>query len=176
LKSDECTNLLVTRQSIRKFTDADVLEEDIQKIIEIGLKAPSAGNRQPWRIVIVKEAGTIQKLADASHGQNVVSSSKVLLAIFAVADESSERYGDRGANLYSIQDTAALTTYLLLGVHFIGYGACWVGAFDEKSVSKILNAPTGFRPVALIPIGSPEIKPPFRPRRNLSEVVIQEHF
>ena len=169
-------NLLATRQSIRKFTDADVLEEDIQKIIEIGLKAPSAGNRQPWRIVVVKETRTIQKLADASHGQSVVSSCKVLLAIFAVADESRERYGDRGASLYSIQDTAALTTYLLLGVHFLGYGACWVGAFNEDSVSEILDAPSGFRPVALIPIGVPDIKPPFRPRRGFPEVVIDEHF
>lgn len=176
MKSDECINLLITRQSIRKFTDADVMEEDIQKIIEIGLKAPSAGNRQPWRIVVVKEVGTIQKLADASHGQNVVSSCKVLLAIFAVADESGERYGDRGVNLYSIQDTAALTTYLLLGVHFKGYGACWVGAFDEGSVSEILNVPSGFRPVALIPIGNPGITPPFRPRRPFSEVVIDEQF
>lgn len=176
MKNEECMNLLVTRQSIRKFTDADVLEEDIQKIIEIGLKAPSAGNRQPWRIVVVKETGTIQKLADASHGQSVVSSCKVLLAIFAVADESRERYGDRGASLYSIQDTAALTTYLLLGAHFKGYGACWVGAFDEGPVSDILNVPPGFRPVALIPIGNPEITPPFRPRKTPSEIVIDEHF
>ena len=75
------------------------------------------------------------------------------------------------------QDTAALTTSLLLGAHFKGYGACWVGAFDEETVTMILNVPAEMRPVALIPIGIPDGPvPKKRKRRPLSEILVKEGF
>jgi nitroreductase len=65
-------------------------------------------------------------------------------------------YGDRGEKLYCIQDSAAAVEHVLLLAVDNGLGACWVGAFDENEVSKILNLPLHVRPVAIIPIGYPK--------------------
>jgi nitroreductase len=172
----DCLKLLASRQSIRKFTDAPVSAEVIDDIIKMALQAPSAGNRQPWRIVVVHDRDRLEQLSKAAFGQQFVASCQVLLGIFAVPDESAERYADRGRNLYVFQDTAALTYALLLGIHFHGLGGCWVGAFDDDAVAQVFNAPEGFRPVAMVPIGHYETPPPPRPRRGVSEVVLRETF
>jgi nitroreductase len=59
----------------------------------------------------------------------------------------------------------------------LGYGACWIGAFNEEEVSTILRIPSNMKPVSMIPVGKMEGKTPdMRPRRNHSETVVQERF
>ena len=175
--TEDCSSKMNSRVSIRRFKDATIPDKDINEIIEIGSKAPSAGNCQPWRVVVVKDAATREKLAEAAWGQGFVAKAPVILAVCAVPTESKERYGERGETLYALQDTAALATSLLLGAHFKGYGACWVGAFDEETVTMVLNVPAEMRPVALIPVGiSDGSVPKKRKRRPLSEILVRECF
>ena len=175
--TDNCSSMMKSRISIRKFENVTIPDRDIEDIIEIGTKAPSAGNCQPWRVVIVKDAATREKLAEAAWGQGFVARAPVILAVCAVPAESKEKYSERGETLYVLQDTAALATSLLLGAHFKGYGACWVGAFDEETVTSILNVPAEMRPVALIPIGIPDGSvTKKRKRRPLSEIMVRECF
>jgi len=175
--TDDCSSMIKSRIAIRKFKNATIPDNDINEIIEIGTKAPSAGNCQPWRIVVVKDTVTREKLAEAAWGQGFVAKAPVILAVCAVPAESKERYGERGETLYVLQDTAALTTSLLLGAHFKGYGACWVGAFDEETVTMVLNVPAEMKPVALITIGIPDGPvPKKRKRRPLSEILVRECF
>ena len=175
--TDDCNSMIKSRLSIRKFKSATIPDNDISEIIEIGSKAPSAGNCQPWRVVVVKDAATREKLAEAAWGQGFVAKAPVILAVCAVPAESKERYGERGETLYALQDTAAFATSLLLGAHFKGYGACWVGAFDEETVTMVLNVPAEMRPVALITIGIPDGPvPKKRKRRPLSEILVRECF
>ena len=175
--TDDCSSMIESRVSIRKFKNAPIPDNDINEIIEIGSKAPSAGNCQPWRVVVVKDAVTREKLAEAAWGQSFVAKAPVILAVCAVPAESKERYDERGETLYVLQDTAALAMSLLLGAHFKGYGACWVGAFDEETVAAILNVPVGMKPVVLIPIGIPDGSiPKKRKRRPLSGIVVRECF
>jgi len=95
----------------------------------------------------------------------------------SVPEESAERYQERGRTLYVLQDTAALTLNILHAAHMLGYGSCWIGAFNEEEVSRILNVPPDMRPVAMIPVGKIDGKiPDMRPRKNIAEVVIQEQF
>ena len=175
--TDDCSSMIESRVSIRKFKNAPIPDNDINEIIEIGSKAPSAGNCQPWRVVVVKDAVTREKLAEAAWGQSFVAKAPVILAVCAVPAESKERYDERGETLYVLQDTAALAMSLLLGAHFKGYGACWVGAFDEETVAAVLNMPVGMKPVVLIPVGIPDGPiPKKRKRRPLSGIVVRECF
>jgi len=106
-----------------------------------------------------------------------VAKAPVILAVCAVPAESKERYGERGETLYVLQDTAAVATSVLLGAHFKGYGACWVGAFDEETVTMVLNIPAEMKPVALILVGIPDGPiPKKRKRRPLSEILVRECF
>jgi nitroreductase len=94
--------------------------------------------------------------------QDFLSAAPVV--IVGCADSSiGIRYGRRGVELYSIQDVAVSVMEMMLVAVENGLGTCWVGAFQEAEVSKILNLPENLRPVAIIPVGYPE-RTPNRPR------------
>ncbi len=173
----DCIKALERRASVRRFSSADMPERDLVDILKAGFRAPSAGNRQPWRVVVVRNQQTRKKLAMAARGQGFVEQAPVVLVVCAVPYESAERYRERGATLYVLQDTAALTQNILLASYIKGYGTCWVGAFHEDQVSEIVNIPSEMRPVALIPIGKPEGEQRGKSgRRPITEVTVNESF
>jgi nitroreductase len=175
--SKDCIEKITSRQSIRKFTKETIPDSVIEDIVNIGRSAPSGGNRQPWRIVIVTKEELKQSLVMAAHNQKFIADAPVVYVICAVPDESAERYQDRGRHLYTLQDTAALTLNILYGAHLHGYGACWIGAFNEDDVSKALNVPSHMRPVSMVPVGRIDGKlPPLRGRKSPSEIVVREQF
>jgi len=166
-----------SRSSIREFASGEVSDDMVREIIETGIRAPSAGNRQPWRIVTARSKDTKLALARASYNQAFMADANIILVVCAVPSESAERYGARGETLYVIQDTAALTTTILLAVHNLNLGACWIGAFDEAEVSRILNIPREMRPVSMIPIGQIETgSQGRRPRKPVADIIISESF
>ena len=164
------------RRSIRAFTEEDVSDEMVLKMIEAATLAPSAGNIQPWEFVVVRDFERKRKLAVAALRQMFIVEASVVLVVCANENMSGLGYGWRGVNLYCIQDTAAAIENLLLAVYALGYGACWVGAFNEDEVREVVKTPKGIRPVAIIPIGRPSEKPSGRRRRSLEEVIHHETF
>ncbi|MHA2187414.1 MAG: nitroreductase family protein [Candidatus Thorarchaeota archaeon] len=184
MDNNDCIAMIKNRRSIRKLTGPPVPDEDVEEILETGFSAPSAGNRQPWRVVVVRDISSRERLAAAasdkkftSKVQSFIAQAPVVLVVCAVPEESAARYHERGSTLYVLQDTAALTQNLLLGAHAKGYGACWVGAFNESEVSQILGIPNNIRPVSIVPIGDYEGElPKKRTRKPMSEVVVRERF
>ncbi len=164
------------RKSIRAYKNDIVSEEDIHTLLEAARWAPSAGNKQPVEIVIVKSVEQKEKLIEGANGQKFIGQVPVVFVICANLDRSSARYGERGATLYAIQDAAAATQNILLMATALNYGTVWVGAFDEKVVSSILNLPANVRPLAIIPIGRAVKDPPPRPRREIDEFIHHETY
>jgi nitroreductase len=164
------------RRSVRAYTREDVSEEEVKKLIEAARWAPSAGNIQPWRFVIVRDAEVKRKLAEAALNQTFIEEVPVVIVVCADEARSSQGYGNRGATLYCIQDTAVATQNILLAAYALGLGTCWVGAFREELVKKALNAPMNMRPVAIIPVGHAAERPRAPSRRSLEEIVHYETF
>jgi len=174
---DEILRKIQTRQSIRRFSNDAIPESDLNEILKTGFSAPSAGNRQPWRVVIVTDQEVKNQLSVAAGGQTFLAKAPLVFVVCGVPEESAERYKERGSSLYVLQDTAALTLNILHAAHLLSYGACWIGAFNEEEVSTIIRVPSNMRPVAIIPVGKVEGDlPTIRPRRNLSEVIVREQF
>jgi nitroreductase len=161
------------RRSVRSFvSEKAVPEEAVQQLLEGAIAAPSAGNRQAWHFQVVRNPELKDGLAEAAFGQGFVSEAPVVIVVCADAGRSSERYKDRGATLYCLQDTAAAIENILLGAVALGMGACWVGAFDEARASAVLDLPAPQRPVAMIPIGYEATRPMGRTsRRAYADVV-----
>jgi nitroreductase len=175
--SKECIKKIMSRQSIRKFTSEPIPNSIIEDIVNIARSAPSGGNRQPWRIIVVTRQDLKNQLVVAAHNQKFIGIAPVIYVVCAVPEESAERYQERGRSLYTLQDTAAMTLNILLGAHLHGYGACWIGAFNELEVSKALRIPSDMRPVAMVPVGKIDGNlPPLRGRKSPSEIVIREKF
>ena len=151
---------LEARHSVRAFDqERDITPEIVTRLLQAAILAPSAGNCQPWQFYVVRQPNTKRALARAALNQWFLSEAPVVVAVCADAGRSAQRYGDRGRQLYCLQDTAAATENLLLAAVASGLGACWVGAFDEQAASKALNLPGHLRPVAIVPLGYPAERP-----------------
>jgi nitroreductase len=160
------------RHSVRDFEiGRDVPADMVERILGAAIRAPSAGNCQPWHFVVVRNEQVKDSLAQAAYGQWFVAEAPVVIVVCAEPDRSAWRYGSRGRQLYCLQDTAAATEHILLAATALGLGACWVGAFDERAASKALGLSANLRPVAIVPIGYPAARPYRTSRRSLNEVV-----
>ena len=164
------------RRSVREFKPDPVDDKDLEKILDAGKSAPSAGNCQPWEFVVVKDGAIKQKLVRAALGQSFIAEAPVVVVVCANIPRTSSRYGRRGAELYCIQDTAAAVQNILLTAYALGYGTCWVGAFDEESAAKAIKAPPDVRPLAIIPIGRPAERPIPTLRLPLKKIVHENIF
>jgi nitroreductase len=158
------------RRSIRDFQKKDLPEEVIDKLVEALLWAPSAGNLQARKFYFVKDTRLRRELASAAMGQSSISGAP--LVIVGCTDNSiSNRYGERGMTLYSIQDVAASIMGMMLVAHENDLGTVWVGAFREVEVSRVLDLPENLRPVAIVPVGYPSRIPSPPPRVTREEAI-----
>jgi nitroreductase len=165
--------VLDNRVSVRDFDPGEYLpSEVVDRLLASAIRAPSAGNRQPWHFYVVRDPDVRRGLASAAYGQQFVAIAPVVIVVCADAEQSAGRYGRRGRELYCLQDTAAAVEHILLAAVALGYGSCWVGSFDEQQVIELLSLRREHRPIAILPIGKPAGRPDRRTsRRLLTEVV-----
>ena len=166
------TTLSKSRRSIRGYKNQDVTKEHLMKLIEAAQSAPSGGNCQPWHFYVIKNEKLKTEIKEKSCGQDFILTAPALIVVCAECGRSEQRYGERGRDLYSIQDTAAAIQNILLCAKSMGLGTCWCGAFNEEKLSEVLNLPDKFRPVGIIPVGYPanDSYPP-QNRRPVEEIV-----
>ena len=124
---------------------------------------------------MVRDEKKKRALARAALGQSFIEEASVVI----VACSNQRRisyYGERGRKLYAIQNVAAAVQNMLLAAHALGIGSCWVGAFDETEVARILNLPSYVVPQAIIALGYPAEKPRKPARFELHEIVHEESY
>lgn len=166
----EFERVVKNRHSIRVFQPKEVEEEKIKKILELTNLAPSAGNLQGYEIFLVKDEKKKIALADAALGQDFIAEAPIVPVFCANPARSASRYGSRGRDLYSIQDATIACSFAMLAATSLGLSSCWVGAFDEEEVKRVLDI-KHLKPVAILPIGYPAEKPYATGRRSLKDLV-----
>lgn len=159
------------RRSIRQYQNRPVGEATLQQILEAARLAPSARNRQEWRFVVVKDAEQIRRIAEAAE-QPFIGTAPVVIAGVAL---NPERVMRCGVPTYAVDLAIAMTNITLAATAF-GLGTCWIGAFDQEAVKRILRIPTDCKVVELMPLGYPAECPEARPRKPLSEIVSYDYF
>ncbi len=172
----EVFRAIKSRRSTRAYTGDEVSDETVKKLIDAARWAPSAGNIQPWEFVVVRDPVTKRRLSAAALDQTFIEEAPVVIVVCADKNRSGWRYGRRGVNLYCLQDTAAATQNMLLAAYALGLGACWIGAFREGEVERILKTPKAVRPVAIVPVGHPAEKPSAPQKRSIGEITHYESF
>ena len=160
------------RRSIRAYQDRPVEEEKLGAVLEAARLAPSASNRQEWRYVVVRDPGMRLKLAEAANGQKFVGEAPVVIVACAKTDGHKMTCGEA---CYPI-DIAISLDHITLRAAEEGLGTCWIGAFNQPAVKKLLNIPEEIRVVELMPLGYPADEPAERSRLSLDEIVIQEKW
>jgi len=159
------------RNSMRKYSESPVEEKKLEQILQTVNKAPSAGNLQGYEIYVVRKLDQRRALSKAAWDQESLLEAPVVLVFCAHPARSAEKYGERGVTLYSIQDATIACAYATLAATALGLACVWVGAFDPEQIHKIIEAPDGQIPVAMLPLGYPGKETQTRPRRPIKDLV-----
>ena len=169
-------SVIKDRKSVRKYQDKDVPHDLLCQVLESARHAPSCGNYQPWEFVVVRNKALKNDIAEACYNQNWMREAPVFIIACMNCRLAGAVYGERGLRLYGIQAVAAAIQNILLTAHSLGLGTCWVGAFSEIIVSKLLQCPAYVRPAAVITIGFPADDAPHAKKQEIKEFVHHEAF
>ena len=154
-----------TRLSIRRYTDDEIPDEHMNILFRALQLAPSANNYQNWEFVFVSHPDLKQRLVAACSNQRFVRDCAYFIA--GVADPTLK--------WHMVDITIALTQFALQAVE-LGYGTCWIGAFDESGVKQVLNVPHNKKVVICMTLGQPDGKHVPRGRKILEEIIHVNQF
>jgi nitroreductase len=169
-------SLIKNRRSVRRYQEKDIEDDILENILDSAACAPSAGNHQPWEFIVVRKHALRNDLAEASYNQKWIAQAPVLIVACVNNRLAGSVYGERGLRLYGIQAVAAAIENILLSAESLGLGSCWVGAFSEFMVARILQCPKYVRPCAIITLGYPAESPQKPHRQDMEEYVHCETF
>lgn len=148
----EFMDVVSARKSVRGYAEREVEEEKLAKVLEAARLAPSWANRQCCKYVVVKDKAKIEELAEGINPW--LRQAPVVLAACADPADSGRRNGMD----YYLVDEGISMQQLVLAATDLGLGTCWIGAFDEAEVKKMLEVPENVKVVALTPVGYPAKK------------------
>lgn len=158
---------ILTRRSIRQFTDQSVSEAVVEDLLRAAMSAPSAGNQQPWQFVVITDREILDTIPSIHPYSAMLRQAP--LAILVCGDEQLETH--KG---YWVQDCSAATQNLLLAAHARGLGAVWLGIYPRMDrvagLRKLLGLPEHVVPMALVAIGHPAEHLPPAERYNAARV------
>jgi len=153
------------RRSIRTYKGKRIPTDKLEKLLKAARLAPSAGNEQHWKFIIVENEKIKNQLVTASNNQAFIgTASHVIVGI-----------GDPTKKWHQV-DLAIALEHIVLEAVEIGLGTCWIGAFNEDEVNKILKIPQDKKIVSLLTVGIPAESPAAKPRKALEEIVAYNEY
>lgn len=160
------------RHSVRKYRDDMAVEQEkLHGILEMACAAPSAGDLQSYHVAVVTTPALRKALSDAADNQAFVAEAPAVLVFCSNPARAATKYGERGRNLYALQDATIAATYAQLACVAAGLGSAWVGYFDEAAVKQALQLDAELTPVALLTVGYAAELPEPTPRRHMDDVI-----
>jgi nitroreductase len=162
------------RLSVRSYKPDPIPEDSLNRILEAGRLAPSAKNCQPWKFIIVKDPEVKNALVPACRGQSFIAEAPVVICACALSDMAWKGMG--GYWTAEAVDVTIALEHMILAAAAEGLGTCWIGAYTEAEVKKVLAIPDNVKPIALTPLGYPARESKPRPRKPLSEIVCYDKF
>jgi len=163
---------IAARHSVRGYKPDPVDEVTLGRVLEAARQAPTAANRQPFRIVVMHTRGREDELARV-YGRVWFTQAPLVLAVVAVPGEAWRRSDGKS---YADVDATIAMDHLVLAATALGLGTCWVAAFDPDAAREVLGLPADVEPVAFTPLGYPAQPARSPERRPLAELVKEERW
>jgi len=146
----DALEVLFTRRSIRKYTDEPVTEENLKTILEAGMNAPSANNRQPWHFVVVDDRAKLNAIMEVHPYSRMLAEAPMAIVVCGDTKTSASFWP---------QDCAAATENILLAARALDLGTVWMGVYPGEDrvneVHQLFNLPHHIQPLAIIALGHP---------------------
>jgi nitroreductase len=157
-----CTDLILNRRSIRKYSSEHVSEEVKAKILEAGRQAPSAANIQPWHFIVVDDPALKERLASTGRFRSFIKDcSFVVVGLYKSRNPIMKRWGQ--------VDTVIALQNMVLAAQVQGVGSCWIGDLSGD-VKGLLGIPGGAEIVALISFGIPDEEPGQKSKKDPKKI------
>ena len=163
---------IAARYSVRGYKADPVPDELLDKVLEAARRAPTAANRQPFRLVVIPTKGREEELARV-YGRRWFMQAPLVIAVVAVPGEAWRRMDDKP---YDEVDATIAMDHLILAATALGLGTCWIAAFDPDAARDVLGLPDDVEPVAFTPLGWPDKSPATTDRRPLDELVKHDRW
>mgnify|MGYP001447690276 CR=1 FL=1 len=158
-------DIIKDRRSIRTYKDERIPKDKLEKLLEAARLAPSAANRQNWKFIVVENEEVKKQLVTACNNQAFVGTASNVIA----------GIGDPAQKWHQV-DLAIALEHIVLEAVELGLGTCWIGAFNEDEVKKLLKIPQDKKVIALLTVGVPVESPAARPRKSLEEIVVYDEY
>jgi len=143
---------ILTRRSVRDYTNGRVSENDIHQLLGAAMSSPSAGNQQPWQFVVIDDRQMLDAIPNVHPYANMLR--KAPLAILVCGDLNQEKHEG-----FWVQDCAACAQNILLAARALNLGAVWLGVYPREDrvdgLRKLLDLPEQIIPLCVISIGHP---------------------
>lgn len=153
--NNQAYNNIITRTSVRRFTDKSVSPEQVEALLRAAMSAPSGVNRQPWEFVVVDDKKLLAELAAALPYAKMAAHAPLAIVVCG----NSERFLEGDDSVLWEQDLSAASENLLLAAHALGLGGVWTCLYPHadriEPVRHLLDIPQSVTPFNLIPIGYP---------------------
>ena len=159
--------VIKARRSVRAYRQDPVDDETLERVLSAAVLAPSAGNRQPIHLYVVREKAARMRMMEVYRQEWFVSAPVIICA----CHEPGHAWKRTDGKSYADVDLAIAFDHLILAATAEGLGTCWIGAFKAEVLRAILDIPDNLEPVALTPLGYPAHEPSASPRRSLDELV-----
>jgi nitroreductase len=163
----EFTEVIQGRYSVRAYRQDPIDGSILNSILDAARLAPTAANRQPFRLLVVETAGREAELKRI-YGRDWFVEAPVIVGVCAVLDEAWVRRD--GVN-YAVVDATIAMDHLILAATNAGLGTCWVAAFDPAAAREVLSLAANVEPVAFTPLGYPADSPGPKKRKDLEQLV-----
>lgn len=155
--ADAVIDCIMTRASVRSYTDQQVNDSLINKILRAGMAAPTAANQQPWHFVVVTEQSLKDSITAAFEYTKMVEHSS--FAVVVCGDMDNLFKGDIPDGGFWVEDCSAASENMLLAAHALGIGGVWCGIYPlkdrEQRLRAILNLPANLTPLNVMAFGYP---------------------
>jgi len=166
------SSLIRARYSVRAYQERPVEEDKLAAVLEAARLAPSAANRQPFALVVIRTKGREAELRRI-YNKPWFTAAPLVIGVCAIPDRAWSRMD--GKNYAEVDATIAMD-HLILAAAELGLGTCWVAAFDPGAAKEVLALPEGVEPVAFTPLGYPADAPRAKSRKALAELVHYERW
>ena len=166
-----------TRRSVREFKKNPIPQEVLNRVLDAVRIAPSGSNRQPWRFILITDEVLKQKMITVCNNQKFIVEAPVI--VVACGQRLPLNRGGYMGEMSTLLDVAIAFTHLILAARAEGLGTCWIGAFSNDGIKKLLKVPDGYEVVAATPLGYLSNKDVFNmnaQRKTLDEIISVNKF
>jgi len=152
------------RRSVRAFLDRPIERDLLERLLEAAIWAPSGGNAQTWRFVVIDDPTQIRRIKIVSPG--LLGDPAAVIVVCQDLTRARAKGGELGETFLAPIDAAMATQNLLLAAYAEGLGACTIASFHKKGVGRLLKLSEGVESILLVSVGWPAKAPPVPPRHK----------